>query len=224
MPKIVREDDDFSSFIWKDLSRDALAFVHAHYFSDEMTVDDYIKTYYSNKIRYFKEEADRLFEEAKETCLLAGTFPEALNDVWTRQVIKKSDSPSENKVKSLFSQTKPIDKNAVERSNLTQKMKQIENELDDLARLSRNFEENNLEFIRSTQSLLHTSDELTNQTAHHDQKEAYQEQATFYELQQTLAYYVNRQNDTLNEKARIAKINKEVCLEKLYQERNKLAW
>ena len=202
MPKIVREDDDFSSFIWKDLSRDALAFVHAHYFSDEMTVDDYIKTYYSNKIRYFKEEADRLFEEAKETCLVAGTFPEALNDVWTRQVIK----------------------NAVERSNLTQKMQQIENELDDLARLSRNFEENNLEFIRSTQSLLHVSDELTNRTAHHDKKEAYQEQATFYELQQTLAYYVNRQNDTLNEKARIAKINKEVCLEKLYQERNKLAW
>src|SRR5574337_1620023 len=157
MPKIVREDDDFSSFIWKDLSRDALAFVDAHYFSDEMTVDDYIKTYYSNKIRYFKEEADRLFEEAKETCLVAGTFPEALNDVWTRQVIKKSDSPSENKVKSLFSQTNSIDKNAVERSNLTQKMKQIENELDDLAGLSRNFEENNLEFIRS-RSEEHTSE------------------------------------------------------------------
>ncbi|MGX7049151.1 hypothetical protein RU86_GL000377 [Lactococcus piscium] len=70
MPKIVREDDNFSSFIWKDLSREALTFVHTHYFSDEMTVDDYIKTYYSNKIRYFKEEADRLFEEAKETSYL----------------------------------------------------------------------------------------------------------------------------------------------------------
>ncbi|MGX7049578.1 hypothetical protein, partial [Pseudolactococcus piscium] len=133
-------------------------------------------------------------------------------------------SPSENKVKSLFSQTKPKDEHAVERSNLTQKMQQIDNELDDLASLSRNFEENNTEFIRSTQSLLHASNELTNQTAHHDQKEAYQEQATFYELQQTLAYYVNRQNDTLNEKVRIAKINKEDCLEKLYQERNNLAW
>lgn len=224
MPKIVREDDDFSSFIWKDLSRDALAFVHAHYFSDEMTVDDYIKTYYANKVRHFKDEADRLFEEAKEKTISEGTFPEALNDVWTRQVIKKSDDTSENQTKSLFSQNKPKDKSVVERRIMTQKMQQIENELDDLARLSRNFEENNLEFIRSTQSLLHTSDELASQTAHHNQSEAYQEQAIFYELQQTLAYYVNRQNDTLNEKARIVKINKEDCLEKLYQERNKLAW
>ena len=40
MPKIVREDDNFSSFIWKDLPLEALAFVHENYFSDEMTVDE----------------------------------------------------------------------------------------------------------------------------------------------------------------------------------------
>lgn len=224
MPKIVREDDNFSSFIWKDLSREALAFVHAHYFSDKMTVDDYIKTYYSNKIRHFKDEADRLFEEAKEKTISEGTFPEALNDVWTRQVIKKSDATTENQVKSLFSQHKPKDESVVERRILTQKMQEIENELDDLARLSRNFEENNLEFIRSTQSLLHTSDELASQTVHHDQKEAYQEQAIFYELQHTLLSSVTLQNDTLKEKTRMEKIKKEDLFEKTYKERSNLAW
>lgn len=224
MPKIVREDDNFSSFIWKDLPLEALAFVHENYFSDEMTVDEYIKIYFLNNIKYFKYEADRLFEEAKEKAISEGTFPEILNQVWTRQVIKKSDTTSENELKTLFSPNKSKDKSVVERRIMTQKMQQIENELEDLSRMGRNFEENNLAFISSTQTLFNTLDELASQTSQHDQNEAYQEQAIFYELKQMLLSSINLQNDMLKEKSRKIKIEKEDIFEKIYKKRNNLVW
>lgn len=68
------------------------------------------------------------------------------------------------------------------------------------------------------------SDDLASYTAHHNQSEAYQEQAIFYELQQTLLSSFNLQNDTLKEKTRMAKIKKEDLFEKTYKERSNLAW
>jgi len=224
MPKIVREDDNFSSFVWKDLSREALTFVHQHYFNQEMTRDEYIETYFANRIPNFKHEADRLFEEGKKKCLAEGNFPESLKDVWTRKVIKKSEEKEGSKKKASSGSMKPKDKSAVQRNNYSQKIQQTENELDDFSSFSGTLTESNEQFLGEIHSLLSRSEELTSQTATYDKSEAYQEQAIFSELQHSLSSRVNHQNESLAENGRKARHDKEECLEKLYQERNKLEW
>lgn len=224
MPKIVKESDNFTSFVWKDLSREALTFIHQHYFSQEMTVDEYIETYFANKIPNFKHEADRLFEEGKEKCLAEGTFPESLNEVWTRKVIKKSEEEENNKKKVSSHSMKPKDKSAVQRYNYSQKIQQTENELDDFSKASRDLEESNAEFMGQINALLSQSDELTGQTARYDKIQAYQEQSIFLELQQSLFSHTNQEIESIEENGRKVKLGKEERLEKLYQERNRLEW
>ncbi|MCT0016385.1 hypothetical protein EFE32_05845 [Lactococcus lactis subsp. lactis] len=56
MPKILKEADNFSSFTWKDFSKETLAFIHQEYLSKEMTLDEYIEAYYGNKISGIKHE------------------------------------------------------------------------------------------------------------------------------------------------------------------------
>lgn len=224
MPKIVRELDNFSSFVWKDLSREALAFVHQYYFSEEMTVDEYIDTYFANKIPNIKHEADRLFEEGKKKCLVEGTFPESLKDIWTRKVIKKSEDKENKKEKASSHSMKPRDKSAVQRNTYNQKIQQTENELDDFLKASRDLEENNEQFMGRINILLSQSDELIGQTARYDKSQAYQEQSVFLELQHSLFSHTSQELESLEQNGRKVKLGKEEQLENLYQERNKLEW
>lgn len=224
MPKIVKESDNFSSFLWKDLSRESLAFVHQQYFSQEMTVDEYIETYFANKIPNFKHEADRLFEEGKKKCSAEGNFPESLNEVWTKKVIKKLEEKENNKKRFSSHSMKPKDKSAVQRNNYNQKIQQTENELDDFSKASRDLEENNAQFMGQINALLSQSDELTGQTARYDKSQAYQEQSIFLELQQSLFSRTNQEIASIEENGRKVKLEKEERLEKLYQERNNLEW
>ncbi|WP_251713394.1 hypothetical protein [Lactococcus ileimucosae] len=129
MPKIVKEADNFSSFIWNDLPHEALVFVHEQFFSNKMSLEDYVNTYFQNKVPNFKHEADRLFEEGKQKCIEKGTFPQILNNVWTRKVIKESEHSFETKKNSTFQSTGTKDKNSVERKRYSQKIQQAENEL-----------------------------------------------------------------------------------------------
>lgn len=210
------------SFVWKDLSREALSFVHQNYFSQEMTLDQYIETYFANKIPHFKHEADRLFEEGKKKCLAEGTFPESLNDVWTIKYNKKSEE--DDKEKPSFQSMKAKDKNAVQRNNYNQKIQQTVSDLDDFSKASRDLEENNSQFMGQINAFLSQSEELTAQTARYDKSQAYQEQSILLELQQSLLSRTNQEIESIKENGRKIKFEKEEQLEKLYQERNKLEW
>ncbi|WFB96753.1 hypothetical protein PDI73_04240 [Lactococcus lactis] len=44
MPKILKEADNFSSFTWKDLPQEALAFIYKEYFNEQMSLDKYYKS------------------------------------------------------------------------------------------------------------------------------------------------------------------------------------
>lgn len=118
----------------------------------------------------------------------------------------------------------PKDKNDIQREKINSQILQKENQLDDLARLSRHLGESNEQFLGTTHSLLTSSEELSSQTTRYNKEEAYREQSIFSELQQALNSSVNHQNNTVAEIGRKARHNKEEQLENLYQERNKLAW
>lgn len=148
MPKILKEVDNFSSFTWKDLPPEALLFIHEHYFSKEMTAEEYMAAYFGNKVSGIKHEADRLFEEAKQEALERGDFPDELLEVWTKKIIPKDaeekSSPNFSKVHS-----KPLvrDKSEVKRANLSQQIQQKEDQMDEVSHLNHRFEERTDEFL-----------------------------------------------------------------------------
>ncbi len=123
MPKILKEADNFSSFTWKDLPQETLAFIYKEYFNEQMSLDEYVAAYYGNKVSGIKHEADKLFEETKQKSLERGDFPEELVDVWTKKIIPKDadDTAASNLLKV---RTKPVskDKNEAERTSMTHKL------------------------------------------------------------------------------------------------------
>lgn len=225
MPKILKEADNFSSFTWKDLPQEALAFIYKEYFNEQMSLDEYVAAYYGNKISGIKHEADKLFEEAKEKSLDRGDFPEELVDVWTKKIIPKdSDNASESNIIKV--RTKPVsrDKNEAKRTSMTRQIQQKEDQQDELSHLNRRFEERSDEFLSATRSCFAMADELLSQVARHDSQTSSYDQSVLLEVQQNLQSISNRQLETLESNCRGIRVSTEAEIEQLYQERNKLAW
>ena len=219
MPKILYEADNFSSFTWKDLPEEALAFVHEHFIKEKMTLEEYTKTYFDNKIPDFKHEADRLFEEGKKKALAEGAFPKSLSEIWTSQVIKKSENISVQNIVSV-SPKKLKDKNASQRAKLNQKISQNEEELEGLTRMSYSVEENNAQVIRGMNNLMSDTEALLDSNT----KQGAKEHSLLLEVQHALFSGINRQNETFEDIGQKTKRKKEENLDKLQRERNKLEW
>lgn len=225
MPKILKEADNFSSFTWKDLPPEALLFIHEHYFSKEMTAEDYMAAYFGNKVSGIKHEADHLFEEAKQSALERGDFPDELLEVWTKKIIPKD---TEEKSPSIFSNThsKPIvrDKSKVKRANLSQQIQQKEDQMDEVSHLNRRFEEGTDEFLSSSRSCLSQAEELLSQSAYYNPQKASYDQSVLMDVQQHLETLSHQQMDLLESNSRKLRVKTKAEIDQLYQERNKLVW
>lgn len=222
MPKILTEEDNFSSFTWKDLPQEALAFIHQRYFTKEMSLEEYIATYFSNTVRGFKNEADRLFEEAKQECLAEGTFPEELQEIQTKIIIKAE--VIKEKQKTSLTRSRPKDKNADKRASYHQKIVQKENEIDELRQLNQNIQCSNEQVMIASGRYIQNAEELLEQKVRYDSRQAQYEQSLFSEIQQQLRSKINLQNETLELTCKKEQFQQEEKLEQLYQERNALAW
>ncbi|GHU39008.1 hypothetical protein FACS1894193_12640 [Bacilli bacterium] len=222
MPKIVNEEDNFSSFIWKDLPKEALAFIYQEYFTQEMSLEEYLNIYFGNKITGIKHEADRLFEEAKQVCLAEGEFPEELQDIQTTIIVKQSPAKKTSNVS--IANLKPRDTSEVQRAQYNRKIEQKENDIDDLRRINQATQASNEQLESELNLYFKNSEELLYQTSRFDLKQAQREQELFREVQHTLRSKINLQNESLELTSKKTQRQQEDTLEKLYQERSKLAW
>jgi hypothetical protein len=225
MPKILKEADNFSSFTWKDLPLEALLFIHEHYFSKEMTAEEYITAYFGNKVSGIKHEADRLFEEAKQSALEQGNFPDELLEVWTKKIIPKD---AEEKSSSSFSNahSKPVvrDKSEAKRANLSQQIQQKEDQMDEVSHLNHRFEERTDEFLGATRSCFGQVEELLSQSAYYNPQKASHDQSMLTDVRQHLETLSHQQMDLLESNSRKLRVKTEDEIDQLYQERNKLVW
>lgn len=225
MPKILKEANNFSSFTWKDLPPEALLFIHEHYFSKEMTAEEYMAAYFGNKVSGIKHEADRLFEEAKQDALERGNFPDELLEVWTKKIIPKD---AEEKSSSSFSKvhSKPVvrDHSEVKRANLTQQIQQKEDQMDEVSHLNRKFEEETDEFLSATRSCLSQAEELLSQSAYYNPQKSLHDQSVLMDVRQHLETISHQQMDLLESNSRKFRVKTEDEIDQLYQERNKLVW
>lgn len=225
MPKILKEADNFSSFTWKDFSKETLAFIHQEYLSNEMTLDEYIEAYYGNKISGIKHEADRLFEEGKKKALERGDFPEELLEVWTKKIIPKDSDEKDSTTKvSVRVNSRNKDKNANKREDLRQSIMSNEADLDELRDLDRRFEESNAQFLAESSRYFEELEETFHQRGSNTSNQLIIQKSIVEDTYNQIRSVTSLQEETFQESSRVARISMENKIEALHQERNALAW